>query len=76
MSITRNLVHMMNGKIFIESEPGKGSTFTVHIPQGKVGDDILGKESAENLHQFRTSSMAQMKRVHIAREPICPTAAF
>ena len=70
MSITRNLIRMMNGEIFIESEPGKGSTFTVRLPQGKVGTEILGKESAENLHQFRSSSRAQMKRVQIAREPM------
>ena len=68
MSITRNLIHMMKGRIEIESEPGKGSTFTVYLPQGKVGSDKLGKESAENLHQFRTRSRAQMKRVQIARD--------
>ena len=68
MGITRNLIRMMNGKIDIESESGKGSTFTVFLPQGKVSSDILGKESAENLHQFRTRSRAQMKRVQIARD--------
>lgn len=29
LSITRNIVDMMNGKIHVASEPGKGSTFTV-----------------------------------------------
>jgi len=70
MSITRNLVRLMNGKISIESEPGKGSTFTVLIPQGKNGPDVLGSEMAENLRQFRSSSRAQMKRVQITREPM------
>ena len=68
MSITQNLIKMMNGRIEIESESGKGSTFTVYLPQGKAGPEILGKESAENLHQFRTRSRAQMKRVQIARD--------
>ena len=68
MGITRNLIRMMKGKIEIESEPDKGSTFTVYLPQGRVGSDILGRESAENLHQFRTHSRAQMKRVQIARD--------
>lgn len=31
LAITKNLVHMMNGDIRIESEPGKGSEFTVSI---------------------------------------------
>jgi CheY-like chemotaxis protein/anti-sigma regulatory factor (Ser/Thr protein kinase) len=70
MGITRNLIHMMGGEIFIESEQGVGSTFTVRIPQGKAGGDILGTEMAENLQQFRTSSRAQMKRVQITREPM------
>ena len=70
MSITRNLIRLMNGEIAIESEPGKGSTFTVSIPQGKIGGEVLGAEMAENLHLFRTSSRAQMKRVQITREPM------
>ena len=70
MGITRNLIHMMGGEIFIESDQGKGSTFIVRLPQIKVGDDVLGGEMAENLRQFRTSSRAQMKRVQITREPM------
>ena len=70
MSITRNLIKLMGGDISVESEPGKGSTFVVHIPQGAVGPERLGKDIAENLQQFRTSSRAQMKRVQISREPM------
>ena len=70
MSITRNLVRLMDGKIEIESEVGKGSTFTIRLPQKKAGSAVLGKELVENLHQFRTSSRAQMKRTQIAREPM------
>jgi len=70
MSITRNLVRMMNGEIFIESEPGKGSTFKIHLPQRKAGSSVLGRELTENLKQFRTNSRSQMRRVQIAREPM------
>ncbi|MCL2757283.1 MAG: ATP-binding protein, partial [Coriobacteriia bacterium] len=70
MSITRNLVRLMDGEIHIESEPGKGSTFTVLIPQVKIGDACVGKEIADNLRQFRQSSRSQMKRVQITREPM------
>jgi signal transduction histidine kinase/FixJ family two-component response regulator len=68
MSITRNLIRMMNGNIHVESEPGKGSTFVIRLLQGKVGAELLGKEMAENLHLFRTSSRASMKRAQISRE--------
>ena len=70
MSITRDLLDLMDGKIFVESELGKGSVFTVRIPQGRVGSETLGKEIADSLRQFRSSSRAQMKRVQITREPM------
>ncbi|MCL2605616.1 MAG: ATP-binding protein [Defluviitaleaceae bacterium] len=70
MSITRNLIHMMDGDISIESEPGKGSTFTVLLPQVKADDAVLGREMVEALHNFRSSSRAQMKRTQIIRDPM------
>jgi signal transduction histidine kinase/DNA-binding response OmpR family regulator len=70
MSITRYLVQLMNGEIFVESKPGKGSMFTVRLPQRIVdGSGVLGKESAENLKQFRLENAVSFKKSpHIARE--------
>jgi len=70
MSIIRNLISMMGGEITVESELGKGSTFTVRLPQNRVDSDVLGKEMAENLRLFRTSNKAQMRRTQIMREPM------
>ncbi|MDR2558411.1 MAG: response regulator [Oscillospiraceae bacterium] len=70
MSITRNLIRMMDGAIAIESEPEKGSTFTVRIPQVTAGPEVLGKEMTDNLHNFRTTSRTQMKRTQIVRDPM------
>ena len=70
MSITQNLIRLMNGEIFVESEPGKGTVFTVRLPQEKAGSDVLGRELAENLQQFRVNSSAYMRRVQIMREPM------
>lgn len=42
LSITRTFIDMMDGKIEVESERGKGSTFTVTIPQKIVVDRPLG----------------------------------
>ena len=41
MSITRNLINMMGGKINVESEAGKGSVFTIRLLQGKVDSAVI-----------------------------------
>jgi len=70
MSITKNLLRLLNGKISVESEVGKGSTFIVRIPHGKTGSNVLGKAMSENLGNFRTGIRTHMKRVQITREPM------
>ena len=70
MSITHNLVRIMDGNIVVKSEPGEGSVFTVSLPQFKTGPEILGREMVENLQKFRMNSRSQMKRVQIKRDPM------
>jgi len=62
MSITRHLVRMMDGEISVESEPGKGSIFTVRLPQAIIGEEVLGKVVAENLKQFHLGKAEQLKK--------------
>ena len=42
LTITHHLVELMGGKIEVESEYGKGSIFTVTIPQSVVNDTPIG----------------------------------
>ena len=59
----------MNGEISVESEQGKGSVFTVSLPQGIVDDGVLGKAIVENLMLFRLGKMSQMKKApQVVRE--------
>ena len=69
MNITRHLVRMMRGEIFVESELDRGSTFTVRLPQGKLGSGALGEELAANLRRFNVSS-PQRRMAQILREPM------
>jgi len=70
MSITNRLVQLMNGKILVASELGKGSTFTVYVSQKPAGIGPLGKDLAENIQQFRFSGASQPKATQVVREPM------
>jgi PAS domain S-box-containing protein len=70
MSILKHLIDMMSGTISIESEPGKGSTFTVRLPQENTDSSVIGKDSAENLRKLRYTSVSQVQKTQIIREPM------
>jgi len=70
MNITRNLVRMMNGEILVTSEPGKGTEFTVRLPQICDGSERLGTDLAENLEKFNSYEMKQLKKSSVIFEPM------
>ena len=60
LAITHALVTMMNGRISVESEYGKGSTFTISLPQKVV--------SAEPVGNFRERFEKSMLEAKVYRE--------
>ena len=61
LSVTRRLARMMNGDIDLESEYGKGSTFTARFKQRLVSDEKICAEDVKNLKIFRYSE--QKRRI-------------
>jgi CheY-like chemotaxis protein len=70
LSICKSMVELMDGAVTVESEYGKGSTFTVRIRQGKANGIPIGPEVANNLRNFHYSDnkrdrSAKLIRAHI-----------
>ena len=70
MSIVHSLVQLMNAKLDIESEVGKGTNVIVSIPQKKVGNQVLGREAALRLQQFDAYTHTAAKRFNFVPEPM------
>jgi len=70
MAITHNLVSMMNGKLSVDSAPGRGTVITVRIPQGLAGSGTIGREAAEKFKAFKFTTASQKKIRKIDREPM------
>ena len=71
MTITNNLINMMNGKINVKSVVGEGTTIIISIPQKTDGigiSSLIGKEMAENLQDFKMSNFLQLKKSQIEHE--------
>jgi CheY-like chemotaxis protein/anti-sigma regulatory factor (Ser/Thr protein kinase) len=67
LAITKRMVEMMNGTISVESQYGKGTTFTVRFLQGFVGDAVIGKDLADNLKEFRYTMARQDRNKQLIR---------
>jgi len=68
MSISKRLIELMNGEIYVESVPDKGSMFTVRLPQKRAGTEVFNIELINKLKSFNFHSSTISKKVQFLRE--------
>ncbi len=64
LAITKSLIELMNGSIDVASEYGKGSTFTVYLPQRIISYDVIGDfktriSNADKEHVYKQKFTAE-----------------
>jgi CheY-like chemotaxis protein/HPt (histidine-containing phosphotransfer) domain-containing protein len=67
LPITKRIVELMSGSITVESEYGKGSVFTVRLPQKFVTDVVIGPEVASSLKSLRFSDQKRRENSRLVR---------
>jgi len=67
LSITKKLLTLMNGSISVESEYGKGSTFTMKIPQRIVDETPIGETIVRDLENFHYKDIHNIDGLRLVR---------
>ncbi|MDR2965132.1 MAG: response regulator [Treponema sp.] len=68
LSITKMITDMMGGKISVKSEYGKGSVFSVELPQKLIDSKAIGKEAVSGIKSF--NYIGKNKRARVRRTPM------
>ncbi len=70
LALTQKLIHLMNGEISVETDEGKGSTFSVHLPQGQAPGDSIPDSSKVDVQGNTAPSSKTFNFLYIEDNPM------
>jgi len=70
LSIMRLLASLMHGDVHVESEPKKGTSVTIRLPQGRIDANLLGRKAVDDLKNLRQSDKKVKESGKIKRTPM------
>ena len=62
LAISKNLIEMMGGRLYVESEYGKGSVFSFVIPQKVIDPTPIGSATTDLLTSVKRSRLTRKRR--------------
>ena len=71
MTITKNLINLMYGRIQVKSTINEGTSVTIRLPQKTDGvgiSGVLGKQMTENLKHFKQDNAIQFKKIKLEHD--------